>query len=173
MCQNTLSVTSPHIVSHASLGYSSGSLARARDRYQAHFGPPNQRIDVDNHTALILFDAPELVDEDYRRHAAQLDFWHWRGSEGGAVQFIKNTIERTSSIMHTSGESNTVQLDRPTGPIVLFSHIPLFRSDRASCGPFREKGNIHPGVGHGYQNLLLRETSSFILENIRPSVVFR
>lgn len=108
MCQNTLSVTSPHIVSHASLGYSSGSLPRARDRYQAHFGPPNQRIDVDNHTALILFDAPELVDEDYRRHAAQLDFWHWRGSEGGAVQFIKNTIERTSSIMHTSGESNTV-----------------------------------------------------------------
>ena len=65
------------------------------------------------------------------------------------------------------------QSDRPTGPIVLFSHIPLFRADSASCGPLREKGTIHPGVGRGYQNLLLRETSSFILENIRPTVVFR
>ncbi|KAF8532545.1 Metallo-dependent phosphatase-like protein [Gautieria morchelliformis] len=137
------------------LGYSSELVSKPRDGYKDNFGPLNQRIDIGNHTALVLFDAPELVDEDYRRHAAQLDFWAWQGSEGGAVQFLKNFIKH-----------------RPTGPIVLFSHIPLFRSDRASCGPLRERGTIHAGVGRGYQNLLLRETSSFILENIRPAVVF-
>jgi ethanolamine phosphate phosphodiesterase len=90
-----LSISFPHVKPHASLGYSSGLVSKARDRYKDNFGPPNQRIDIGNHTALVLFDAPELVDEDYRRHAAQLDFWAWQGSEGGALQFLTNFIKRT------------------------------------------------------------------------------
>ena len=95
MYQNTLPPFFSHVVPPVSLGYSSGLVTKVRDRYHDHFGPLNQRIDIGNHTALVLFDAPELVDEDYRRHAAQLDFWRWRGSEGGAVQFLKTFIERT------------------------------------------------------------------------------
>ena len=41
---------------------------------------------------LVLFDAPEHVDEDHRRNATQLDFWHWRESEGGVLQFLKSII---------------------------------------------------------------------------------
>lgn len=79
-------------------------MSTARDRYHDHFGPPNQRVNIGNYTALILFDAPELVDEDYRRHAAQLDFWQWGGSEGGAVQFLKDTIKRTSLTVWMTNE---------------------------------------------------------------------
>ncbi|KAF8590903.1 Metallo-dependent phosphatase [Ramaria rubella] len=137
------------------LGYSFGRGSTARDRYREHFGATNQQMNFDNHTTFVLIDAPGLVDEDYHRHAAQVNFHEWRGSEGGTVNFLKNFTENL-----------------PAGPIVLFSHIPFFRPDRISCGPLREKGTIRPGMGRGYQNLLLRETSSYILESIRPSLIF-
>jgi hypothetical protein len=54
----------------------------------------NQRVDIANHT-LVLFDAPGLVDEDYRRHTAQKRLHDWRGSKGGAVEFLKDFVERT------------------------------------------------------------------------------
>lgn len=41
------------------------------------------------------------------------------------------------------------------------------------CGPLRERGTIHRGVGHGWQKTLGKHTSSFLLENLRPAVVFR
>lgn len=58
-------------------------------------------------------------------------------------------------------------------PVILFSHIPLSRPDTASCGPLREQGTIRRGVGHGYQNTLGKESTTFLLEQLRPSVIFR
>ena len=58
-------------------------------------------------------------------------------------------------------------------PVILFTHIPLSRPDGASCGPLRERGNIRRGVGRGYQNLLGRETSKFLLDSTSPAVIFR
>lgn len=57
--------------------------------------------------------------------------------------------------------------------MILFSHIPLFRPDVASCGPLRERGTIRRGVGHGYQNTLGKHTTEFLLESVRPVLVFR
>lgn len=57
--------------------------------------------------------------------------------------------------------------------MILFSHIPLFRPDTASCGPLREKGTIRRGAGLGYQNTLGRQASDFLLDHIQPSVIFR
>ena len=65
----------------------------------------------------------------------------------------------------------------PTGertqPMILFSHIPLSHPDTKSCGPLREQGTIRRGVGPGYQNTLDKQTTEFLLESIRPLVVFR
>lgn len=57
-------------------------------------------------------------------------------------------------------------------PVVLFTHIPLFRPDTATCGPLRERGSIHRGVGFGYQNTLGQQTSEYILKGLRPVAVF-
>src|SRR3984957_19645669 len=62
---------------------------------------------------------------------------------------------------------------RNEDPLILFSHIPLFRPDTKTCGPFRERGTIRRGVGTGYQNTLGKQTSIFLLENLRPSAIFR
>ena len=66
----------------------------------------------------------------------------------------------------------TLTTDPPPGPKILLSHIPLARPEAASCGPRREHGRISKGAGPGYQNLLGSETSRFLLDVIRPSVVF-
>ena len=51
------------------------------------------------------------------------------------------------------------------------------RPESASCGPLREakhgpKASIRKGAGHGYQNLLGRLTSVFLLEALQPVAIF-
>lgn len=58
-------------------------------------------------------------------------------------------------------------------PRILFSHIPLSRSSGANCGPLRERGSIQRGAGMGYQNLLGRHTTQFLLDSIKPIIIFR
>lgn len=126
----------------------------ARDRYARHFSPPNAILPIANHS-LILLDAVGLVEEDYRRYAAEMQFGEWDGVEGGVIEFVK-----------ALGEEDHL------GPTILISHIPLARPEAHSCGPLRERGRILKGAGPGYQNLLGSETSRFLLDQIKPSVVF-
>ena len=62
--------------------------------------------------------------------------------------------------------------DSRTNP-VLFTHIPLSRPDDINCGPLRERGTILPGIGLGYQNTLGKDATRFLLDNLRPSLIFR
>ncbi|KAL7421241.1 hypothetical protein Q5752_004126 [Cryptotrichosporon argae] len=126
----------------------------ARERYAQHFSPPNAILPVANHS-LILLDAIGLVEEDYRRYAAEMQFGEWDGVEGGVIEFVKALGD-----------------DPPPAPRILISHIPLARAEAASCGPLREHGRIQKGAGPGYQNLLGSETSRFLLEVLKPSLVF-
>jgi hypothetical protein len=61
-------------------------------------------------------------------------------------------------------------------PLILFSHIPLARPERSSCGPLREgqgaKSLLHKGAGPGYQNLLGKATSTWMLETLEPNAIF-
>ncbi|KZT62021.1 hypothetical protein CALCODRAFT_479504 [Calocera cornea HHB12733] len=136
------------------LGYNQVFSSRARERYQKHFGALNQVLEVSNHS-LVLIDAPGLVEEDYRRHSAQTDFNSWLPTAGGSIEFVQS-IKQNPIIE----------------PTILFSHIPLSRPEGANCGPRREKGTIHRGAGMGYQNLLGRETSQFLLESVKPEFIF-
>ncbi|KNC97928.1 uncharacterized protein SPPG_06918 [Spizellomyces punctatus DAOM BR117] len=54
---------------------------------------------------------------------------------------------------------------------VLLTHIPLFRSHDAGCGPGRRHPVIHQGAGYQYQNLVVETLSEEILTKIRPSIV--
>ncbi|KAJ2972295.1 hypothetical protein NUW54_g12301 [Trametes sanguinea] len=132
------------------------SAAReARSRFTTHFGPLNQKVALRNHT-LVMLDAAGLVEEDYLRAAKYIDYEHWKPLPHGTVEFV-----------------HSLQKDSQVHSMVLFTHIPLHRPDTASCGPLREKGTIHRGVGPGYQNTLGKKTTTFLLQALRPSMVYR
>ncbi|GJJ06641.1 hypothetical protein Clacol_000835 [Clathrus columnatus] len=137
------------------LGRSRAFSARTRSHYEAVFGPANQIKTFGNYT-LILLDAPALVEEDYRRHSTGHQFSEWTGISSGSIEFV-NALAANRTELKTT---------------LLFTHIPLWRSDGASCGPLREYGNIRRGVGKGYQSLLGKETSNFLLQNLDPSAIF-
>lgn len=63
--------------------------------------------------------------------------------------------------------------DEHPDPVILFSHIPMYRPDGKSCGPLRERGTIRPGAGEGYQNTLEKQSTRKLLEIFNPVVIFR
>ncbi|KAJ7680471.1 hypothetical protein DFH06DRAFT_418962 [Mycena polygramma] len=120
--------------------------------YSSTVGPFNHQVVIRDHVFVCL-DAPSLVDEDYQRSSTGTGYEAWKPIQGGSVEFVKSAS--------TGG--------RPT---ILLSHIPLARPDTANCGPQREKGSIRKGVGHGYQNTLGKQTTAFLLNSLRPSLIF-
>ncbi|THV02395.1 hypothetical protein K435DRAFT_827551 [Dendrothele bispora CBS 962.96] len=127
------------------------SKVNVRRIFAENFGPFTQQVEIHDHT-FVLLDAPGLVDEDYQRASVGVTYNQWSPLRGGTVEQLK-------------------KIKPSQKPLMLLSHIPLYRKDTASCGPLREKGNIHKGVGHGYQNTLGKETTNFLLESLRPSLV--
>ncbi|KAJ3550179.1 hypothetical protein NMY22_g594 [Coprinellus aureogranulatus] len=129
-----------------------------RHYYTNSFGPPSQAFDVQNHTFVIL-DAPGLVDEDYLRAGKGVSFARWTPLPAGAVSFVREISDNRTR----EGNRNSV---------VLLSHIPLARPEMASCGPLRERGTVRRNVGHGYQSMLGRQTTSFLLQTLKPLAVY-
>ncbi|KAI0633369.1 hypothetical protein C8Q77DRAFT_1114586 [Trametes polyzona] len=150
------SVTSFYVPGNNDVGLNiEPAFARqARHRFTTHFGPLNQAVVLRNHT-LVMLDAAGLAEEDYQRAAKYTDFEHWSAIPHGPVEFVRS-----------------LQSEGINQPKILFTHIPLHRPDSASCGPLREKGNIHRGVGPGYQNTLGKKTTTFLFQTIHPSLVF-
>ncbi|PVF93706.1 hypothetical protein CPB86DRAFT_789835 [Serendipita vermifera] len=177
------------------LGHSASFSRRARARFTSSFhthnNQTNQVVQFGNHS-LVLVDAPWLVEEDYRRVAEHKTFPSpyagvdeekeeekgnrrkggvWKPSPGGTVDFISHLSKERAA------QSDPL-------PLLVFSHIPFARPDTASCGRFREGGasnshsskhgtpQISKGAGSGYQNLLGKDTSNWVLESLAPSRIF-
>lgn len=140
------------------LGDSSSFSKNARRLFEKRFGPLNQVVHISGHR-LILLNAPGLVEEDYRRQAHGLTYEHWTPLPGGPIKFVQSISEE---------EDGHVQ-----EPKILLSHIPLSRPSSTSCGLLREKGSIRAGAGQGYQTMLGKQTTEFLLRTLRPSMVFR
>ncbi|KJA28341.1 hypothetical protein HYPSUDRAFT_129610 [Hypholoma sublateritium FD-334 SS-4] len=135
------------------LGSIASSASDIRSYYALNFGPLNAEFVIANHTFVGL-DAPGLVDEDYQRHAKHATFEEWKVIPHGPISFVKEVSRY--------GLSN----------VILLSHIPLSHSEMASCGPHRERRNIRRSAGPGYQNMLGKDTTLFLLNNLDPLVVF-
>lgn len=136
------------------LGESSTFSKNSRKYFTEYFGPLNQEVNLAGHR-LLFIDAPGLVDEDYRRHGMGKQYETWTPAVGGPIEFIASVAIKASS-----------------SPIILFSHIPLSRPASTSCGPLREQGSIRASAGHGYQNMLGKQTTRFVLHTLHPAVVF-
>ncbi|KIK97132.1 hypothetical protein PAXRUDRAFT_825260 [Paxillus rubicundulus Ve08.2h10] len=139
------------------LGESPSFSKDARRFFQEHFGPLNQVVSIADHK-FVLLDAPKLVEEDYRRHAHGITYDQWTPLPGGPIELL----------MSISGQEER----DPAQPKIILSHIPLSRPSSKSCGPLREKGSIRAGAGHGYQTMLGKQTTEFLMKTLQPSLVF-
>ncbi|KAF8806470.1 hypothetical protein BYT27DRAFT_7191027 [Phlegmacium glaucopus] len=135
------------------LGLAPSVTKKVRSYYLQSFGPVNKNFEIANHTFIGL-DAPGIVDEDYQRHGKYITFDNWKPITGGPVSFVNQMAEYESQ--HA----------------ILLSHIPLSRSETAYCGPLREKGTIRRGAGPGYQSMLGKQTTNFLLKNLQPVAIF-
>lgn len=153
------------------MGVSPSFSKITRSHYLKSFGPFNQRVDIRNHS-FILLDAPGLVDEDYQRSAYGVGFEKWHAIPEGVVSFVRDIKRGGACVSYKHQEWSDVSFV-DVRPLILFSHIPLSRLDTASCGPLREKGTIRRGVGHGYQNTFGKQTTTFLFGNLQLSAIFR
>ena len=97
----------------------------------------------------------------------------WDPVPGGPIEYLTSFAEGTIISLFNIQFHSSIILVKTTDPVILFSHIPLYRPDGESCGPLREKGTIRPGVGIGYQNTLGKEATKRLLETLRPKLILR
>ncbi|KAF9526680.1 hypothetical protein CPB83DRAFT_857613 [Crepidotus variabilis] len=135
------------------LGLLPAASQKLRAYYTRSFGPLNQQLIIQNHTFVAL-DAPGLIDEDYLRHGTEVTFAEWKPLPEGSISFAK-------AISAYDPER-----------VILLSHVPLSRSETAYCGPLRERGSIRRGAGQGWQSMLGKQTSRFLLESLQPILVY-
>ncbi|KAJ3549354.1 hypothetical protein NMY22_g908 [Coprinellus aureogranulatus] len=136
------------------LGFSQHFSPYTHLRYTTHFGEKNYAVHIANHT-LAFIDAPGFVDEESKRLGKGKNYESWKPLPDGALEFM-------TRFKHTN----------PQDPVVLFTHVPLYRPDGRGCGPLRERGTIRPGVGDGYQNTLGKQSTLKLLDLLSPSLVF-
>ncbi|TFK23915.1 Metallo-dependent phosphatase [Coprinopsis marcescibilis] len=132
------------------LGHGETFSPKRYDRYKANFGPLNYQIQLANHT-LVFIDAPGYVDEESELNTHPIPE-NPKHRVGGTYEFIEN-------------------FKKGKDPVILFSHIPLYRPDGNGCGFLRERGAIRPGNGLGYQNLLSKQATLKLLETFQPDLI--
>ena len=147
----------------------------ARRRFAKHFGPLDQTVTIQNHT-LVLLDASRIIEEDYRRLRGGP---HHESPKGGTTSFV-DAVQPGLSLILGSCEMDLEAeavispcIGDKAHPVILFTHIPLFRPDTASCGPLRESGTIRRGAGPNYQSTVGKGVSASLLDHLRPTIVFR
>ena len=142
----------------------------ARRRFTEHFGPLDQTVTIQNHT-LVLLDASGIIEEDYRRLRAGPGY---DSPKGGATSLVRSLPQGLLIIRREKFEDQTFFfIGDKAHPVVLFTHIPLFRPDSAKCGPLRESGTIRRGAGPNYQSTIGKDVSAFLLDHLRPTMIFR
>lgn len=79
-------------------GIQAGFSEKVHERYITHFGPLYQRVDVANHT-IVMVDAPGLVEEDHERAIAGLSYQRWAAANpGGPIAFIQESAAGKSPL---------------------------------------------------------------------------
>jgi hypothetical protein len=128
---------------------------------------------LQNHT-FIAINSAGLVDEDYLRNGEHIHFQKWIPLPDGTVSFVKQAAQRASLFKKNSTQViiDFVLCAEKQDPVILLSHIPLTRAESARCGPLREKGTIHRAAGPGWQSTLSKQSTNFLLDTLRPSIIF-
>ncbi|GAA5894061.1 hypothetical protein JCM5296_001001 [Sporobolomyces johnsonii] len=126
---------------------SSALASYSRERFAEAFGPTWGEREW-NGWLLIWVDSMALLEEEFR------------AGRGGEFRDMKDWIEDLGK-----GDVTT--------PRILLTHIPLFRPEGTSCGRSRESTRpIRQGAGKNYQNELDEEMTRWLVERVRPTLVY-
>ncbi|KTW28638.1 uncharacterized protein T551_02488 [Pneumocystis jirovecii RU7] len=126
------------------IGFSDGVTLKRLNRFRAYFGESSSSYTIGNHT-FVLLDTISL-------------------SNTVNAQVSKYTKQLLEDLKRTYNQDY---------PRILLSHVPLFRPANTPCGPNREKNtSIKLERGFEYQNVILPNLSTIVLENVRPIAVF-
>ncbi|EME38478.1 hypothetical protein DOTSEDRAFT_75867 [Dothistroma septosporum NZE10] len=179
------------------LGFGSGVQLAVRDRFQSHFGETNSIYVLGNHTFVSLdvpslsafdeYSQEEMTDE---RKSYYATVWNptnefLDGLNTSAPKVVGRHINQyypgaypdpTSwhglEDMQEEGLRDKADAARSTSrklklPVVLLSHVPLYRNPETDCGRLREKGKaITVARGYQYQTVLTPGISTMITKKV-------
>jgi hypothetical protein len=176
------------------VGFGSGVQLGVRDRFTARFGESN-RVDVLGNHSFVSIDAPSLaaysqfaingqaplgaVEEREHIWKPAMDFLN--GIQIPAALAVADNMaefypeyDSDASSKHAVDEPDTKGHEGSGSsktnaelPVVLLTHVPLYRDPGTDCGELRERGHaISISGGYQYQNTLTRELSNEVAQKV-------
>jgi hypothetical protein len=141
-------------------GFGKGVKTSARGRFEAFFGPSNERWEAGNHTWVILDGVSLSNENDPAVYGPPREF----------LESLSHPMQKKKLSHEGVTFEAPSNLDQPT---ILLTHVPLYRGKDADCGPLREKGHSIPIFqGYQYQNVLNPKLSAEILKHTKAKYVF-
>ncbi|CAG8517056.1 13541_t:CDS:2 [Funneliformis mosseae] len=125
------------------IGFGDHVIPEAFYRFRKEFGPLSYMTNIGNHSFIAL-DTITLSgsNETLKKDAKEL------------IQRLEN--DTTNSL-----------------PRILLTHVPLYRPPNTDCGTLRQQSRyIKQGAGYQYQNLIVESLTNYILNNIKPMLIF-
>lgn len=176
------------------VGFGTGVQLGVRDRFNARFGETN-RVDVLGNHSFVSIDAPslaaysqfEISGQSYpgtveeRQHIWKPAMNFLDGIQSSAATVVADQMaeyypdhDYDTSSKHVVGESDIKSTSRRSPakhlvnlPVVLLTHVPLYRDPGTDCGVLRERGHaISISGGYQYQNTLTRELSNEVAQKV-------
>lgn len=176
------------------VGFGTGVQLAVRDRFNARFGESN-RVDVLGNHSFVSIDAPSLAAysqfaisgeshpgtvED-RQHIWKPAMNFLDGIQSSAATAVadhmaeyypdhgydtsSNQAVEASDKKSATGQGATK--NQVNLPVVLLTHVPLYRDPGTDCGVLRERGHaISISGGYQYQNTLTRELSNEVAQKV-------
>ncbi|PVU90386.1 hypothetical protein BB559_000490 [Furculomyces boomerangus] len=114
----------------------------------------------------------------YKRFVNRISDVNYSVEVGNYVLVVIDTIGYESNNIDISSKTKSfiesVRKEYPEKSVLLFTHVPLWRPSGTYCGKLRQgrKKSINDGVGYQYSNLVGKNASEYILQTIKPEVVF-
>lgn len=125
------------------VGSASGIRRDAYLRFQNHFGTSTNILQIANHK-IVLLDTNLLMDER------------------------DQSLVEPVSAFYTDLKTDFHKLD----PLILLTHIPLYRPESSSCGPMNEGNPLLYRQGYQYITMVEPSLSLEILNSLKPKYVF-
>jgi hypothetical protein len=177
------------------VGFGTGVQLAVRDRFNARFGETN-RVDVLGNHSFVSIDAPSLAaysqftisGETYsgtveeRQHIWKPAMNFLDGIQTVAAAAVADQMaeyfpehDYDTSLTHAVEEPDRKSTSRQSPqskaqvhlPVVLLTHVPLYRDPGTDCGVLRERGHaISISGGYQYQNTLTRELSNEVAQKV-------
>ncbi|CAG8506492.1 14456_t:CDS:2 [Ambispora leptoticha] len=131
-----------YLAGNHDIGFGNKIVPMAYTRFRKLYGKTNYIVSLGNHT-IVTVDTVTLSGDD---------------------EVLKT--EATNLIKSLSKEESKL-------PRILMTHVPLYRPPQTDCGPLRQTTRyITQGAGYQYQNLVEESLTRFILEGVKPKLVF-